>query len=337
MTEHFFDDFYTIEPSLTIDSSMYCLREFFSILGFSLDPEKSQPPSSAGAILGVLFNTSPSSRAVFTVEPKPSRVKNLQRMIQCVLTSDELSPALAATVVGKFGFLCSTLFGRVGRCCTGALRARQYQNNSFVTPTLRTSLRLMHHFLDVSPFREVRYMNDPPIILYTDASDVPERTPRFIVGAVLFDPFDQSLQYSAAEVPSSTVDRWITKQSYMGQLELLACPFSLSTWKTRLASRSVLLFVDNDSAASNLVKGYSPRLDSAAIVGSFWLEAASLRLQVYIDRVESKSNLADGPSRFDFKTLNSLAAKWAAPNLHSLSAPSTDPSLWFGAPFSGGR
>lgn len=27
-----------------------------------------------------------------------------------------------------------------------------------------------------------------PLILYTDASDVPECTPRFVVGAVIFDP-----------------------------------------------------------------------------------------------------------------------------------------------------
>lgn len=126
MTDHFFDDFFTIEPDNTIVSAMECLRDFFHLLGFELDPEKSQSPTSCGAILGVLFNTIPCDHYAFAVEPKPSRLANLQHMVQNILEKGELSPALAASIVGKFGFLCSTLFGRVGRCCTGALRARQY-------------------------------------------------------------------------------------------------------------------------------------------------------------------------------------------------------------------
>ena len=43
-TDHFFDDFFTVEPSATIQSAMFCLQQSFSILGFSLDPEKTQPP-----------------------------------------------------------------------------------------------------------------------------------------------------------------------------------------------------------------------------------------------------------------------------------------------------
>ena len=35
-----------------------------------------------------------------------------------------------------------------------------------------------------------------PLILYTDASDVPERTPRFVVGAVIFDPESNTLEHT---------------------------------------------------------------------------------------------------------------------------------------------
>ena len=56
-TDHFFDDFFVVEPSATIKSAVFCLRETFQILGFQLDPEKSQPPSEVCAILGVCFNT----------------------------------------------------------------------------------------------------------------------------------------------------------------------------------------------------------------------------------------------------------------------------------------
>ena len=236
------------------------------------------------------------------MEPKPTRVANLIKCIDSVLHAGELGPALAASIVGKFGFLCSTLFGKVGRCCTGPLRTRQYQTHDWngLTPQLVISLRLMKQFVQFCPRREIPIISRPPVIIYTDASDVSERDPRWIVGAVLYDPEDQQLRYSASAVSSTCIQQWLPKASYMGQLELLAAPFSLSTWENPLYQRPILLWIDNDSAASNLVTGYSPKIDSSSIVGTFWLMAAHLKSSIYIDRVESKSNLSDGPSRFEF-------------------------------------
>jgi hypothetical protein len=38
--------------------------------------------------------------------------------------------------------------------------------------------------------------------------------------------------------------------------------------------------------------------DAGALVGHFWLGVARMRAFFYMDRVESKSNLADRPSRY---------------------------------------
>lgn len=72
-----------------------------------------------------------------------------------------------------------------------------------------------------------------------------------------------------------------------------------------VADSKILHFVDNDAASSCLVKGYSPKIDSSELVGVYWLTAAAQKVSIYIDRVESKSNLSDGPSRFD----NTLLAR----------------------------
>ena len=175
-----------------------------------------------------------------------------------------------------------------------------------------------------------------PLILYTDASDVPGRVPQRLLGAVLFDPLDNGLFYSTWPVPSSLVSTWLPKKSFMGQLELLAAPFALTTWEPRITNRSILLFIDNDSAAASLVKGYSPQHDGASIVGEFWLLAASLRSHVYIDRVESKSNIADGPSRNDFTLVKSLGGLWSVPRTGTLGTPSRSPPVWFGTPSQSG-
>ena len=122
--DHFFDDFFIIEPSFTISSAVFCLQETFKVLGFQLDPDKSQQPSECCAILGILFSTAVlKTERKLILKAKPSRVQNLKEMVHTIKTRQDLSPALAASIVGKFGFLCSTLFGKVGRCCTAPLHA----------------------------------------------------------------------------------------------------------------------------------------------------------------------------------------------------------------------
>eukprot|EP00435_Cladocopium_sp_Y103_P058671 s40_g20.t1 len=340
LLDHFFDDFFIIEPELTIQSALFCLRELFVSLGFSLDPEKSQPPSQVCAILGILFNTeSLRQQRVIHLCAKPPRVSNLLSMIDLVISTQRLSSALAASLVGKFGFLCSTLFGKVGRCCTGPLRRRQYSSSGYegITKELQCALQLMKFFLLSSPARELALLDTPPILVYTDASDVPGRSPQRILGGVLFEPLTASLVYTAWEVPDGLVQKWLPKKSFMGQLELLAAPCAFETWAEHLQSREVILFTDNDSAAANLVKGYSPQVDSSSIVGEFWLLASRLRAHVYVDRVESKSNLADGPSRFSFSEIVALGGTWTSPKFGTLGAPSTPPFPGLALRSNGGR
>ena len=327
LIDHFFDDYFVVLRPKEADSTMFCVRETFALLGLTLDPEKSQPPAEIAWVLGVAFNTrSLQEQRVLLVEPKPSRIQNLCFMIDNVLKSGNLSPSLAASLLGKFGFLCSTMFGKVGRCCTGALRNRQYssEDHQNLTSDIKTCLNLMKLFVQEAPARALKIENqDPPIILYTDASDVPERGDcRWVVGGVLFDAtHSPHLEYFSWVVPQEVILNWIPKTSYMGQLEILACPVAISTWRSRLSGRRVLLFVDNDSAASNLVRGYSPKTDSSALVGQFWLLASQTKTEVYIDRVESKSNLSDGPSRLDFELVSHLGATKVPPNSSFLSHP----------------
>lgn len=335
--DHFFDDFFIVEPKRTIASAVHCMKEAFKLLGFLLGPEKSQPPTTSCPILGIMFDTSSLSRkGVVHLSSKPSRVQNLCSVIDIdkVLMNQDLSPSLAASIVGKFGFLCSALFGKVGRCCTGPLRQRQYSTLPYhsVSQDMEVSLRLMCAFLQSAPSRELRLRHQSPILLYTDASDVPGRSPQRLLGAFLFDPLDQKSFYSSWAVPPAVVDRWIPKKSQMGQLELLAAPFACTTWQDRLKNRAIILFIDNDSAASNLVKGYSAKTDSTAIVGSFWLQMADLRCHVYIDRVESKSNPADGPSRNDFTLVRSLGGVYTPPRTGTLGDLTAPLPSWFSAP-----
>ena len=55
--DHVFDDFFWIDRRSTAKVALLCVQKAFALLGFSLDPSKSQSPESTCAVLGVIFNT----------------------------------------------------------------------------------------------------------------------------------------------------------------------------------------------------------------------------------------------------------------------------------------
>ena len=342
--DHFFDDFFIVEPQWSIDSARFCFQQLCCLLGFALDSEKSQIPGPLNAILGVMINTSmlQEHRSLY-IMPKASRVKNTIAEINDIVEANILSPSQAARLVGKFSFLTDQMFGRVGRAATGAIRHRQYTSskNYSLTASLKAGLSLMIALLLSSPPRELKI--DPPsecpTILYTDASDVPGREiGQYIVGAVLFSPRAPKPLWTAWVVPQLIVDTWIEKKTQIGQLELFAGPLALDTWADILEDTQLLHFVDNDSATASLVKGYSPKVDSCKIVGDYWLRLAKLKCFSYIDRVESKSNPADGPSRGDSTLMNELEAIYVSPQTTFVQhPPATDPFFWFGNPLQRGE
>ena len=216
--DHFFDDFFLVDKQQNSEVASFCLREGFKTLGFELDPDKSQAPAQVIAILGVIFNTQAIHlEKRLLVEAKPLRVRSMERMIDRVLEDNHLTPSVAASLVGKFQFLCSTLFGKLGRCCTGAIRQRQYSTfgDTAVTPDIEFSLKLMKDFLRLCPSRRVMLSQHPPVIIYTDASDIPNRTPRQVLGAVIYEPLQGSLHYSWAELSPSVMDQWDIRESYI--------------------------------------------------------------------------------------------------------------------------
>ncbi len=319
MLDHFFDDFFLASPKSDANLSMFIVQEAFELLGFVLDADKSQPPAEFCNILGVVFNTSAlRAEATLSVQSKQTRKENFAFLVEKILSEKYLPPSLAASVLGKFGFLCSTMFGKLGRACTGPLRLRQYSQSADCTldGALVFSLSLMKQLVQNAPSRTFMLQDDrPPLILYTDASDIPDRPDgRAVLGAVLIDVLRTfEIQYTYWIVPDAVLSKWRPRQTYMFPLEIMAGPLAMITWNSKMIDRHLIHFIDNDGAAASLVRGYSPFTDSARLIAEYWLHCAQARAFVYIDRVESKSNLADGPSRLEFSQMQSLKATFSKP------------------------
>ena len=154
--EHMFNDYFALEPARSLGAGMFAFRECATVLGYKFNTEKSQSPAELFECLGVLHDYSAIIRAnkIF-VCATPSRELNLHTMMERAEATDELLPSSSRKFVGKFGFYCETLFGRVGRVAQGALRARQYQAEGpyMVTMQIGIAFDLIRHFIDVAPAR----------------------------------------------------------------------------------------------------------------------------------------------------------------------------------------
>ena len=102
LIDHFFADFFYVCRSQEATNCAYCIQQAFDILGFKLDPKKSQLPKDVAEVLGVSLNlASLQSQRLLLVEPKASRRGNLKSLINKIEKEDYLPPTLAASIVGN--------------------------------------------------------------------------------------------------------------------------------------------------------------------------------------------------------------------------------------------
>ena len=73
------------------------------------------------------------------------------------------------------------------------------------------------------------------------------------------------------------------------------------------------MFVDNDGVMYSTIRGASKCHESNLIVAHFWLAVARRAAHVSVWRVTSESNISDGPSRGDFKVLQTLLGTSVVP------------------------
>ena len=76
----------------------------------------------------------------------------------------------------------------------------------------------------------------------------------------------------------------------------------------------MLLAVDNQSVLGAMTSGRAGAGDLNTGVGKTWLEVAGQGISLHLVRVESKANVADGPSRDDLTFLE-MQAEFVAPVL----------------------
>ena len=99
------------------------------------------------------------------------------------------------------------------------------------------------------------------------------------------------------------------------RLELLAIALGLVTFGNSLRDRSIRVFSYNVGSEHAARRGSARSFDHGCIVHSLWKRSLHLKAPLWIERVPTKENLADLPSREKYELLHAMGAIWLPPIL----------------------
>ena len=123
------------------------------------------------------------------------------------------------------------------------------------------------------------------------------------LGAVLLDESTGNRLVVQDRVQDEFLDLWrdLVGDQLICQTKLFAMVPVRWEWQIELSNRRVLLFVDNNSARSGVVKGRSdsPTMDDS--IKAFHSIEVHLPSFWWVERAPNKSNPGDEPSRFEGK------------------------------------
>ena len=247
-----------------------------------------------------------------TMKNTDERKQDMRQQMMEIVEKGTLLPPVAQQVVGRIGFSSTQLFAKSGAAALWHLRRRAGSSGpaSRVTPPLEAALRGWIRAIGEAPPRSLVFHSDaPPVIVFTDGCCEDGWAG---IGAVMIDPLTRTAKAFGTAIPTDFFGMLMEdsqSEQLIGQAELLPVIAARLKWRTQLSqtgSRRIVYFVDNDAARFGLIKGYSPSRTSAWLLTEAWGLDEKSGAVSWIDRVPSKANIADGPSRLEFSRVHAV-------------------------------
>ena len=103
---------------------------------------------------------------------------------------------------------------------------------------------------------------------------------------------------------------WEARATHIVMIELLGVLAAIDHLALRLRGRRAILLVDSEPVESALIIGGSNKEDMNELATIFWDIVLRNDICLFITRVPTDSNPADGPSRGFFRELELRGGKW---------------------------
>ena len=223
-----------------------------------------------------------------------------------------MQPWAAAKAAGRMNFALQSGRSKAGRAYLKALLAQAFAPMPYytVSPRLAFACKWCLKYLEARPSSVFAGICESRqhVRTWYDASGVGRW-----VAVFLF--VDGQWYWTRAQVAQAFLDTLLARRdNYIGMQELLAPILALGTWPDTFKAVLWTAWLDNQGVLHSLLKGSSGSPEANELVGSLWLSLARDFVDLFCARVESKSNVADGPTRNCFQWVEKLRAIWTEPS-----------------------
>ena len=297
------DDKFAPERRGCAEHAMCCVARLVrAVLGHDAVAAKKLEWGENLTILGLQISVCTEG---FHASPAAAKRLKWRTRIDGFLASGVLSPGDASKLAGALAWASAAQFHRLGRALLRPLFAQAHGRHPSISTELRFALEWWRHVLDEDLHETRRWAPDPlrHAVLLVDARSTPPR-----VAAVLILP-DGSIRFCDLEPDPAVLSQFRRREDgAILALEILAIALGISTFAPLLHGLSVRVFSDNTGAERATAKGASRQWDYCRVIHSVWHFAAVRKLRIWIERVPTKLNLSDLPSREMYSLLAAIGA-----------------------------
>ena len=305
------DDYFAAEDEETAEHALDCMKKVVdAVLGENaLSAEKCEAKNPL-TVLGIELNV--KGKTILCTLPEAKRLE-WARMASEAAEEGCLSSGDAATLGGRLAFAAQHIFRRFGRAMLRPIYRQQHQplREGRISNELRDALKWWADILqeEIAEAFEMERVERRHVHLLCDASGNNAH-----LAAVLMEGKD--VRYVEMVTPADWSQWFVQREDkqIMG-LEVLAIMLGLESFRNEIRGANLTIWTDNAGAEGALVKGASKNADHNIMMHLFWKRAALDRIGVWIRRVPTCDNIADGPTRGWFEALFEIGAVPCHPSL----------------------
>ena len=286
------DDYFCVEPEGTVDHTKMCFaRMVRAMLGESAIEAAKLEHGNPLTILGLDVHIKTKEIVLW---PTRSKIAQWSHELVEFEKSGIMHSGQASKMAGKLNFSVQHCFKKFGRAMIRPFYCQQYaprrgsQCDAALLQAVKWWIEVFK--LDLTQSISLKHRSKATT-MFCDASSSPP-----IVAAVLFH--NDEVSYCVSRVPDDVVKLFDARSdNQIMALELYAILTGICSFRKHIANKTVRIWTDNVGGECALKKQTAKAQDHNRLVHRIWVLAAQLNCGIWIGRVPSALNIADGPTR----------------------------------------
>ena len=306
----YFDDELSVEFLRDSNCSQRGLAAVLEALGAPPQAPKAFAPGYNRHYLGTSVHTGEfTTHCSIRFQPKTTTTEKVLRHLHAALNDNFLSRDAAGKLRGDLNWMFSNCAGQVGKFAGPVLTEIQTGPSQTLDIGMRGALTILSHIVAMAEPRDV-YLTLPSTPIFRIYSDASFEDGALRLGWVCVPPQAQAFG-GTCSVPDAVIHSWQDRKQRIFPGETLCGLIVPWFHYTHLRGHDLLWFIDNEAAASALIRGSCRPSDVHRIAQFSHVLLHGLGCRTWIEWIDSDSNCSDGLSRLGLADPWTLLQGWS--------------------------